>query len=147
MTWIDERTDARHVPWLPFDTYNIPFWYVRHIPSDTLETVLGLTLSFAWMSIPFWQRSLFVLGTRRRRDLCLDLTRFLSRMCKNCHDNEWFSARDIKPVFAGATWFEGNQTVVWRQSNVSRPDKTEKIAFFCSSVTAFTVSSLKISIT
>jgi hypothetical protein len=38
-------------------------------------------------------------------------------------------------------------TVVWRQTNVSRPDKTEKIAFFCSSVTAFTVSSLKISIT
>jgi hypothetical protein len=27
-------------------------------------------------------------GKRRRRDLCLDLTRFLSRMCKNCHDNE-----------------------------------------------------------
>jgi hypothetical protein len=43
-------------------------------------------------------------GKRRRRDLCLDLTRFLSRMCKNCHDNESCSPRDIKPVFAGATW-------------------------------------------
>ena len=27
-------------------------------------------------------------GKRRRRDLCLYLTRFLSRLCKNCHDNE-----------------------------------------------------------
>ena len=39
-------------------------------------------------AIPCLQRSLFVLGTRRRRDLCLDPTRFLSRMCKNCHDYE-----------------------------------------------------------
>jgi hypothetical protein len=41
--------------------------------------------------------------------------------------------------FCGSNLVIQRLTVVWRQTNVSRPDKTEKIAFFCSSVTSFTV--------
>jgi hypothetical protein len=80
--------------------------------------------------VPCWQRSLFVLGTRRRRDLCLDLTRFLSRMCKNCHDNEVIFTTWYQTGFCGSNLVIQRLTVVWRQTNVSRPDKTEKLLSF-----------------
>jgi hypothetical protein len=47
-----------------------------------------------------------------------------------------------------ATWYIKDLPYpVGRQTNVSLPDKKEKIAFFCSSVTDFTFLSLKLSIT
>ena len=53
----------------------------------TYHFLLTLLFSLYYLTLPCWQRSLFVLGSEGK-ETCLDLTRFLVRMCKNCHDNE-----------------------------------------------------------
>jgi hypothetical protein len=75
--WVIKGTPHRHTPIKTIYVIKFKYWYIYILQFKTRTSVSSVKLQRLkklYVVFPCWQRSLFVLGTRRRRDLCLDPT-------------------------------------------------------------------------